>query len=336
MVDGEVTSWDILFSDEYAGSVIMMNSQRDTIGLALKALGYSMNTREQSELEAARDLLIQQKQNGVTSGYLLDETKDKMVGNEAALAVVYSGDALYAMDKNEALDYAVPEEGSNIWVDGMCIPEGQREQGLREAFIDFMCREDIAQMNMGLHLLLLADPVRRRQHAGCGRAHLQGHEPLRGGHRALRILPRHHRRHGPLRIHLDGHPPRALILHSSRPGCSDAAGAFASPSGRREEAVCITAWFQHCPLPTLSKVDARFAPPPAGALASLDIQRQPNPNQSPCRAHGESVHKLTNRAIAETKGRPGMIPRALALSKRAAIRGFIGLSAKGRRLIHCG
>ena len=148
MVDGEVTSWDILFSDEYAGSVIMMNSQRDTIGLALKALGYSMNTREQSELEAARDLLIQQKQNGVTSGYLLDETKDKMVGNEAALAVVYSGDALYAMDKNEALDYAVPEEGSNIWVDGMCIPKGSENKACAEAFIDFMCREDIAQMNM--------------------------------------------------------------------------------------------------------------------------------------------------------------------------------------------
>lgn len=148
MVDGEVTSWDVLFSDEYAGSVIMMNSQRDTIGLALKALGYSMNTREQSELEAARDLLIQQKQNGVTSGYLLDETKDKMVGNEAALAVVYSGDALYAMDKNEALDYAVPEEGSNIWVDGMCIPKGSENKACAEAFIDFMCREDIAQMNM--------------------------------------------------------------------------------------------------------------------------------------------------------------------------------------------
>ena len=148
MVSGEINSWDALFSDEYAGQVIMMNSQRDTIGVALKKLGYSLNTREQSELEAARDILIEQKQKGVTSGYLLDETKDKMVGNESALAVVYSGDALYAMSKNEKLNYVVPNEGSNIWIDGMCIPKGSANKACAEAFIDFMCREDIAQMNM--------------------------------------------------------------------------------------------------------------------------------------------------------------------------------------------
>ena len=148
MVSGPIDSWDALFSDEYAGQVIMMNSQRDTIGVALKKLGYSLNTREEAELEAARDILIEQKQNGITSGYLLDETKDKMVGNESALAVVYSGDALYAMSKNEKLNYVVPKEGSNIWIDGMCIPKGSANKACAEAFIDFMCREDIAQMNM--------------------------------------------------------------------------------------------------------------------------------------------------------------------------------------------
>ena len=147
MTGGAIDSWDALFSEDYAGQVIMMNSQRDTIGLALKELGYSMNTRDEAELNAARDLLIEQKQKGISAGYLLDETKDKMVGNEAALAVVYSGDALYAMDKNEALDYAVPVEGSNIWLDGMCIPKGSANKECAEAFIDFMCREDIAMMN---------------------------------------------------------------------------------------------------------------------------------------------------------------------------------------------
>ena len=148
MVEDAVDSWDVLFDEKYAGQVIMMNSQRDTIGLALKKLGYSMNTREESELNEAKDVLVAQKKSGITSGYLLDETKDKMVGNEAALAVVYSGDALYAMDKNEKLNYAVPKEGSNIWIDGMCIPKGSANKACAEAFIDFMCREDIARMNM--------------------------------------------------------------------------------------------------------------------------------------------------------------------------------------------
>ena len=126
----------------------MMNSQRDTIGLALKKLGYSMNSRDEKELNEAQELLVNQKTSGIPAGYLLDETKDKMVGNEAALAVVYSGDALYAMDKNEKLNYAVPKEGSNIWIDGMCIPKGSANKACAEAFIDFMCREDIARMNM--------------------------------------------------------------------------------------------------------------------------------------------------------------------------------------------
>ena len=140
MVADPVDSWDVLFDEKYAGQVIMMNSQRDTIGLALKKLGYSLNTREEAELNAAKDVLVEQKKKGITSGYLLDETKDKMVGNEAALAVVYSGDALYAMDKNGKLNYAVPKEGRNIWIDGMCIPKGSANKECAEAFIDFMCR----------------------------------------------------------------------------------------------------------------------------------------------------------------------------------------------------
>lgn len=148
MAKGAVDSWEVLFSEDYAGSVYMMNSMRDTMGIALKKLGYSMNTREEAELEAAKNLLIEQKQKGIPAGYMLDETKDKMVGNEAALSVVYSGDAMYAMTKNEKLDYVVPKEGSNIWVDGMCIPKGSKNKDCAEAFINFMCREDIAAKNM--------------------------------------------------------------------------------------------------------------------------------------------------------------------------------------------
>lgn len=148
MVDAPIDSWTALFDEKYAGKVFMMNSQRDTIGLALKMLGYSMNSRDEGELEEAKNVLIAQKQAGIPAGYMLDEIKDKMVGNEAALAVVYSGDALYAMNKNDKLNYVVPKEGSNVWVDGMCIPKGSANKECAEAFINFMCREDVAKMNM--------------------------------------------------------------------------------------------------------------------------------------------------------------------------------------------
>ena len=147
MVDEPIESWSVLFDEKYAGQVIMMDSQRDTIALALKYLGYSLNTHDEDELQQAADLLVDQKHRGIASGYLLDETKDKMVGGEAALSVVYSGDALYAMDKNDDLDYCVPMEGSNVWVDGMCILKESQNQECAKAFINFMCREDIAAMN---------------------------------------------------------------------------------------------------------------------------------------------------------------------------------------------
>ena len=147
-VSAPITSWMSLFDPQYKGSIFMMNSLRDTIGLGLKALGYSMNTRDEKELQEAGAMLVQQRRDRLISGNFVDETKDKMVANEAALAVIYSGDALYAMEKNDKLSYVVPEEGSNIWVDGMCIPKGSAHKEAAECFINFMCRPDIAQKNM--------------------------------------------------------------------------------------------------------------------------------------------------------------------------------------------
>lgn len=148
MVDDPVDSWGILFDKKYAGQVLMMNSIRDTMGVALKYLGYSMNTDDPKALEEAAALLIQQKKDGIVDGYFVDETKDKMVAGEAALAVMWSGDAMYAMEKNDDLAYAVPMEGSNVWIDGMCIPKGSQNKEAAECFINFLCREDIARMNM--------------------------------------------------------------------------------------------------------------------------------------------------------------------------------------------
>lgn len=147
MVDEEITSWGALFDEKYAGQVFMMESYRDTLGAALKYLGYSMNTRVPAELSAARDLLIEQKQNGIVKAYQVDQTKDAMAIGEAALALVWSGDAQYAIDLNPDLKYVVPDEGSNIWVDPMVISIGAKNVDNAHLFIDFLTRPDIAKMN---------------------------------------------------------------------------------------------------------------------------------------------------------------------------------------------
>ena len=147
MVTEPVDSWAILWNIQYKNSVFMMDSIRDTMGITLKYIGESMNTREPIALEKAKELLIQQKQAGIVKAYQVDETKDKMVAGEAALALMWSGDAQYAIDLNEKLDYVVPKEGSNVWVDAMVIPKGAKNKSNAEAFINFMSRPDIAKLN---------------------------------------------------------------------------------------------------------------------------------------------------------------------------------------------
>jgi len=147
MITEPVTSWTTMFSEEYQNNVFMMNSVRDTLGVTLKMLGYSMNTRDIDQLEEAKEALIKQKEDGIVAGYLVDETKDKMVAGEAAMALMWSGDAIYAIEKADNLAYVVPEEGSNVWLDAMCIPKGSKNKEAAECFINFLCREDIATLN---------------------------------------------------------------------------------------------------------------------------------------------------------------------------------------------
>lgn len=147
LVTEEVDSWGILFDEKYQNSVFMMDSLRDGMGLALRYLGYAMNTSDFTQLNEAKELLIAQKRSGVVKAYQMDEIKDKMVAGEGALAVMYSGDAQYSIDLNDKLTYIVPKEGSNIWTDCMVIPKDAKNKENAEKFIDFLCRPDIAQMN---------------------------------------------------------------------------------------------------------------------------------------------------------------------------------------------
>ena len=148
--EADVQTWKVLWNEKYAGQILMMDSLRDTMGLALRALdaSNSMNSTDYTQLKAAADLLKDQKAAGMVKAYGLDEFKDKMVAGEGALAVVYSGDAEYAIELNEDLAYVVPQEGSNIWVDCAVIPTSAKNKENAEKFIDFLCRGDIAAANV--------------------------------------------------------------------------------------------------------------------------------------------------------------------------------------------
>lgn len=131
-----VDSWSILWDETYAGDIIMLDSSRDSIGIALKLLGYSMNSQDDAELAEAEALLI--RQHPLVYAYLVDQTRDIMKNGEAAMAVMFSGDAVDVLSENEELDYAVPGEGSNLWFDSMVIPRETQNPENAEAFINFM------------------------------------------------------------------------------------------------------------------------------------------------------------------------------------------------------
>jgi spermidine/putrescine transport system substrate-binding protein len=145
MVDDPVDSWNILWNPKYEKNIFMLDSQRDSIAVALKKLGYSLNTRVESELEQAKQELI--KQRPLVLSYVGDEVKDKMIGGEAALAVVWSGDAIFMMWENEDLEYAIPKEGTNLWFDAMAIPKTSKNKEAAEKFINYMTSPEIALRN---------------------------------------------------------------------------------------------------------------------------------------------------------------------------------------------
>ena len=145
MVDEPVDSWSILWNPKYKDSILMQDSVRDAFGVTLKYLGYSLNSIDLDELTEAKNLLIEQKP--LVQAYVIDQVRDKMIGNEAALGVIYSGEAIYTQKENPNLEYVIPKEGSNIWIDSWVIPKNAEHKENAEKFINFLCRPDIALMN---------------------------------------------------------------------------------------------------------------------------------------------------------------------------------------------
>lgn len=145
MVEEPITRWEQLWDEKYADNILMQDSVRDAFMVAEKLNGNSMNTLDPEELEAAKDLLIEQKP--LIQAYVVDQVRDKMIGNEAAIGVIYSGEAIYTQRENPDLVYVIPEEGTNVWIDSWVILKNAPNKENAEKFIDFMCREDIALMN---------------------------------------------------------------------------------------------------------------------------------------------------------------------------------------------
>lgn len=145
------TKWSDLWNVKFKDNILMQDSVRDAFMVALKSLNYSMNSTNEDELKEARDLLIKQKP--LVQAYVIDQVRDKMIGGEASVGVIYSGEMLYIQNEvkdlglDYNLEYVIPQEGTNIWIDSWVIPANAKNKENAEKWINFMCRPDIAKMN---------------------------------------------------------------------------------------------------------------------------------------------------------------------------------------------
>jgi spermidine/putrescine transport system substrate-binding protein len=142
LVNETVDSWDIMWNEKYKKQIFVLDAQRDAIGMALKKLGYSLNTTNEKELEEAKNLLIKQKP--LVLKYGADEVKDLMTSGEAAIAMIWSGEGLTLADENENLEYVIPKEGANYWLDSWAIPTNASDKATAEEFINFVSKKDNA------------------------------------------------------------------------------------------------------------------------------------------------------------------------------------------------
>ena len=146
IITDTITSWGSLFDSKYAGQILMFNNPRDAFGIALKYLGYYQNTTDENEIKEAYELLLKQKP--ILQAYVMDQIFDKLEAGEAAIGPYYAGDYLIMKENNPDLAFVRPVEGSNRFVDAMCIPVRAKNKANAELFIDFVCRTDIALKNM--------------------------------------------------------------------------------------------------------------------------------------------------------------------------------------------
>ncbi|MDY3910178.1 MAG: extracellular solute-binding protein [Eubacterium sp.] len=147
MVKETIDSWGVLWDTKYQDNILMQKSVRDAFGVALKYLGYSLNSTDENELEQAKQKLLEQKDSGVVQAYVVDEVRDKMIAGEAAIGVIYSGEALTCQESNPDLEFVIPKEGSNLWMDSWVIPKGAENKENAEKFLNFLSRPEVMKRN---------------------------------------------------------------------------------------------------------------------------------------------------------------------------------------------
>ena len=145
--EADVGSWDLLWNEKYAGRILMVGNERDAFAIAEARLGYSLNTEDPDELQAAADLLMEQKP--LVQQYSMDNIYDAMDNEEAWIGVYYAGDCMLMMQENPDLNFYLPEEETfNVFIDAMCIPASAEHKYEAELFINFLCEPEICGGNM--------------------------------------------------------------------------------------------------------------------------------------------------------------------------------------------
>jgi len=145
MVEGTPDSWSIMWDEKYKGQVLMFNNSRDAFGIAQFLLGIDVNTTSEQDWKKAYQKLKEQKP--VVQSYVMDDVFNKMEGGEAAIAAYYAGDCIGMAENNPDLAFVYPKEGTNIFVDSICIPKGCQNKDAAELYINFLLRGDIALAN---------------------------------------------------------------------------------------------------------------------------------------------------------------------------------------------
>lgn len=145
MVDKKPTSFNCLWDEKYSGNILMFNNSRDAMAIAMKLKGITPTTVTKDNIDVASAYLTEQKP--LLKKYVMDQVFTEMEGDQAALAPYYAGDIAAMMGNNENIDYVLPEEGSNLFIDSMCIPKTTQNKELAEKFINYMLEPEVAKAN---------------------------------------------------------------------------------------------------------------------------------------------------------------------------------------------
>ena len=144
--EADLGSWDLLWNSKYAGKILMFDNCRDAFAIAEAMLGYSLNTTDPQELRNCANKLSEQKP--ILQGYVMDQIYDKMIRGEAWIAPYYAGDYLMMCEENEDLEFFLPEEGFNLFIDAFCIPTCATNKEGAEAYINFLLSPEICGQNL--------------------------------------------------------------------------------------------------------------------------------------------------------------------------------------------